>query len=97
MYCIVLYKSAILVQVLDGMSMDDAWSETSLKLVDAARAHCLYCILDTFAQICASIQDAAVRDVMSQLCAVFGLAHIRDQVTATLMSEAHSSLHLDGT
>jgi acyl-CoA oxidase len=76
---LVMVGSDLQQKVLDGMSMDDAWSETSLKLVDAARAHCLYCILDTFAQICASIQDAAVRDVMSQLCAVFGLAHIRDQ------------------
>jgi len=60
---------------------DEAWNECSLVWINAVRAHCYCFIMFNFIQEIKEVQDDQCRNVLSKLCALFGLTTLLEDST----------------
>jgi len=77
---------------MSGSSFMEAWNECSLELVEAVRGHCFYVLLTHFEKTVKSIENEAVKKVMSEICSFFALSQLVDQPWNGLVSADQSEL-----
>jgi len=89
-YLMKLYQYSSLVAVVNigerfqnslsnnGGSFDEAWNSNSLELCNAVRSHTLTFMLTNFVVSLHEVQDPAVKNVLTRVCALFALVNIVD-------------------
>jgi len=63
-------------KVSQGSSLDEVVNNSANHLIVAVQAHCFVFMLTNFVRAVKSVQDNAVRDVLSKLCALFACSSI---------------------
>jgi len=59
---------------------DDAWNSCAVELVNAVRAHCFNFILNNFMQQIQGVKDPKIKQVLTQLCCLYGCTNILDEM-----------------
>jgi len=61
-----------------GLKFDDAWNSCAVNLLKASRAHSFLLIMDKFSLFVESVGNQAIKKVLTNLCALYGVTHILD-------------------
>lgn len=80
-------------RVGSGLSLEDAWNETSIELVQAAEAHCRALIVKNFAETVRAYATISkeLKQVMLQLCELYAVHSILKRLGDFL----RASIYLD--
>jgi len=62
---------------VDGR-FDEAFNQVALELVNAVRSHCFTFLLTIFIRAVKECQDNSLKEVLTQLCALFALSNLLD-------------------
>eukprot|EP01123_Difflugia_compressa_P002945 TRINITY_DN1378_c0_g1_i2.p1 TRINITY_DN1378_c0_g1~~TRINITY_DN1378_c0_g1_i2.p1 ORF type:complete len:373 (-),score=68.60 TRINITY_DN1378_c0_g1_i2:218-1336(-) len=83
------FASAYVQAINGGASKDDAINSCALSGTHAVRAHCFYFVLRNFISAVANVTDQPVKEVLNQVCTLFGLCIMIDDNWAGCLDHEH--------
>jgi len=67
-----------------GKSVNEAWNDCMVDLVDSSRTHCYHYMVESFTQSIKKTTDSNIKSVLTKCCLLFGLKFLEERGTRLL-------------